>query len=171
MASYNRIILMGNLTRDPQMSYLPSQTAVVEFGLAVNHRWRSQDGQQREKVCFIDCQCFGKQAETLHQYVVKGNPILIEGRLDFDTWEGKDGTKRSKHRVFVERFQFLGGGQQRAPGAGQAPAQPRAAAAPAPHPAAAAPQPSAPAPREEYVSEPPPPDNFDEPPAGENIPF
>jgi single-strand DNA-binding protein len=170
MASYNKIILVGNLTRDPQMSYLPSQTAVVEFGLAVNHRWRSQDGQQREKVCFIDCQCFGKQAETLHQYVVKGNPILIEGRLDFDTWEGKDGTKRSKHRVFVERFQFLGGGQQRAPG--QVP-QPRAAAAPAPAPvpSAAAPQPSAPAPREDYVPEPPPPDNFDEPPVGENIPF
>lgn len=168
MASYNRIILIGNLTRDPQMSYLPSQTAVVEFGLAVNHRWRSQDGQQREQVCFIDCRCYGKSAETIHQYVVKGNPILVEGRLDFDMWEGKDGTKRSKHRVFVEKFQFLGGGQQRAPG--QAPAQPRAAAAPAPH-AAAAPQPSAPAPREDYPSEPPPPDNFDEPPVGENIPF
>ncbi len=178
MASYNKIILVGNLTRDPQMSYLPSQTPVVEFGLAVNHRWRGQDGQQREQVCFIDCRCFGKQAETLHQYMSKGRCILIEGRLDFDTWEGKDGTKRSKHRVFVERFQFLDSGQQRAAGQGQG--QPRAAAAPAPVPlpaaAAPAPQPSAPppaapAPHEEYAPEPPPPDNFDEPPVGENIPF
>ena len=171
MASYNKIILVGNLTRDPQMSYLPNQTPVVEFGLAVNHRWRGQDGQQREQVCFIDCRCFGKPAETLNQYVSKGRCILVEGRLDFDMWEGKDGTKRSKHRVFVERFQFLDGGQQRA--AGQGAPQPRAAAAPAPQASAPAPQPSAPAPapREDYVPEPPPPDNFDEPPVGENIPF
>jgi single-strand DNA-binding protein len=161
MASYNKIILVGNLTRDPQMSYLPSQTAVVDFGLAVNHRWRSQDGQQREKVCFIDCQCFGKQAETLNQYTSKGRCILVEGRLDFDMWEGKDGTKRSKHRVFVERFQFLDMGQ-RAQGA--APGQPRPAAAPAPAPASRAPQMEEPA-------EPPPPDIDEPPPQGENIPF
>ena len=110
MANYNRVILMGNLTRDPEMSYLPSQTAVVEIGLAVNRRWKSQDGQQREETCFIDCRAYGRQAETLNQYMSKGRPILIEGRLQFDQWEGKDGTRRSKHRVVIDNFQFLGGG-------------------------------------------------------------
>ncbi len=108
MANYNKVILVGNLTRDPQMSYLPSQTPVVEIGLAVNRRWRGQDGQQREETCFVDCRAYGKQAETLNQYMRKGQPILIEGRLQLDTWEGKDGQKRSKHRVVIERFQFLG---------------------------------------------------------------
>ena len=110
MANYNRVILMGNLTRDPEMSYLPSQTAVVEIGLAVNRRWKSQDGQQREETCFIDCRAYGRQTETLNQYMSKGRPILIEGRLQFDQWEGKDGTRRSKHRVVIDNFQFLGGG-------------------------------------------------------------
>ncbi len=115
MASYNKVILIGNLTRDPQMSYLPSQTPVVEFGLAVSRKWRASDGQMREDTCFIDCRSMGKQAETINQYFNKGKPILVEGRLQFDQWEGKDGTKRSKHRVFVERFSFVGsptGGQQ-----------------------------------------------------------
>ncbi len=110
MANYNRVILAGNLTRDPQLSYLPSQTPVVEFGIAVNRRWRSQDGQPREETMFIDCRCFGRQAEVFNQYMTKGRPVLIEGRLDLDTWEGKDGQRRSKHRVFVQNFQFLGGG-------------------------------------------------------------
>ncbi len=125
MANYNKVILVGNLTRDPQMSYLPSQTPVVELGLAVNRRWKSQDNQNREETCFIDCRAYGRQAETINQYVKKGQQILLEGRLTFDQWEGKDGTKRSKHRVTVERFQFLGGGR----GAG-APAQQPPAAAP-----------------------------------------
>ncbi|MDY6914644.1 MAG: single-stranded DNA-binding protein, partial [Planctomycetota bacterium] len=112
MANYNKVILVGNLTRDPQMSYLPSQTPVVEFGLAVNRRWRGQDGQQKEETCFVDCRCYGRQAETLNQYMAKGRPLLVEGRLQFDTWEDKDGSRHSKHRVIVERFQFLGGGQQ-----------------------------------------------------------
>jgi single-strand DNA-binding protein len=110
MANYNKVILLGNLTRDPQMSYLPSQTPVVEFGLAVNRKWRGTNGEQREETCFIDCRCYGKQAETFNQYMSKGKPVLIEGRLQLDTWEGKDGTRRSKHRIFVERFQFVGGG-------------------------------------------------------------
>jgi len=108
MANYNKVILVGNLTRDPQLSYLPSQMAVVEFGLAVNRRWKSQDNQQREDTCFIDCRAYGKQAETINQHLAKGRPVLVEGRLQYDTWEGKDGVKRSKHRVVVERFQFLG---------------------------------------------------------------
>jgi single-strand DNA-binding protein len=126
MANYNKVILLGNLTRDPQMSYLPSQTPVVEFGLAVNRKWRGTNGEQREETCFIDCRCYGKQAEVFNQYMAKGRAVLIEGRLQLDTWEGKDGTRRSKHRVFVERFQFIGGGggqgQQGAP-ARQAPAR------------------------------------------------
>ena len=146
MANYNKVILVGNLTRDPQLSYLPNQTPVVEFGLAVNRRWRGQDGQQREEVCFIDCRAYGKQAETIHQYLAKGKSVLLEGRLHFDTWEGKDGTKRSKHRVVVERFQFLG-----APG-------PARAAAPPPPPAAEPGEPAEPvAPPEE--------------PPGDEIPF
>ncbi len=110
MANYNKVILVGNLTRDPQMSYLPSQTPVVELGLAVNRRWRSKEGEQREETCFIDCTAFGRQAETLNQYMRKGNPILIEGRLQLDRWESQDGQKHSKHRVIVENFQFLGQG-------------------------------------------------------------
>jgi single-strand DNA-binding protein len=131
MANYNRVILIGNLTRDPQMSYLPSQTAVVDFGLAVNRRWKGKDGQQSEETCFVDCRCFGKSAETLNQYVKKGAPILVEGRLHFDQWDGKDGTKHSKHRVVVENFQFIGGKpqgsapiQESAPGAAKPPITP-----------------------------------------------
>ncbi len=132
MANYNKIILVGNLTRDPQLSYLPSQTPVCEFGLAVNRRWRGQNGEQREETCFIDCRLYGKQAETFNQYMAKGRPVLIEGRLQFDTWEGQDGSKRSKHRVNVQSFQFLGGrgqGQGQGPQREQ-PAQSSAQAAP-----------------------------------------
>jgi single-strand DNA-binding protein len=107
MANYNKVILMGNLTRDPQLSYLPSQTPVVEIGLAVNRRWRDQQGQQREDTCFIDCRCYGRQAEIINQYMRKGRPLLIEGRLELDQWEAQDGSKRSKHRVFIERFSFV----------------------------------------------------------------
>lgn len=107
MANYNKIILVGNLTRDPQLSYLPSQTPVVEFGLAVNHKWKDQSGQQREDVCFIDCRAYGKPAEILNQYTAKGRQLLVEGRLQLDQWTDKDGGKRSRHRVFVEGFQFL----------------------------------------------------------------
>ncbi|MBS3733502.1 MAG: single-stranded DNA-binding protein [Phycisphaerae bacterium] len=110
MANYNKVLLIGNLTRDPQLTYLPSQTPVTEIGLAVNRRWRGQDGEQREETCFVDCKAFGRQAEVLNQYMSKGRPLFIEGRLQLDTWEGKDGQKRSKHRVVIERFQFLGGG-------------------------------------------------------------
>lgn len=112
VASYNKIILMGNLTRSPEMKYLPSGTAVAEFGLAVNRKWKDKDGQQKEEVCFVDCSVFSKQAETLKQYMTKGRPILIEGRLQQDTWQDKNGQNRSKHKVVIERFQFLGDGQE-----------------------------------------------------------
>jgi single-strand DNA-binding protein len=110
MANFNKVLLIGNLTRDPQLSYLPSQTAVVDFGLAVNRRWTGKDGQARESTCFIDCRAFAGQAETINKYLTKGRPVFIEGRLEYDTWTAQDGTKRSKHRVTVESFQFLGAG-------------------------------------------------------------
>ena len=165
MASYNKVILMGNLTRDPQLSYLPSQTAVVDFGLAVNRRWRGTDGQQREEVCFVDCRAYGKPAETINQYMNKGKPILVEGRLVLDSWEGKDGTKRSKHRISVERFQFVGaaGGAGSAPGGAQ-----RAPARPAQQPMAQQPQ-AHQAPADEAADVAPPPYEEDAP--GEEIPF
>jgi len=106
MASYNRIIMMGNLTRDPQLTYLPSQTPVVEFGLASNRKWRAKDGTDRDETCFIDCRAYGKPAETISKYCKKGRSLLVEGRLTLDQWESPDGQKHSKHRIFVENFTF-----------------------------------------------------------------
>lgn len=118
MASLNKVLLIGNLTRDPQLSYTPNQTAVVDFGLATNRRWTGQDGTQREETCFVDCRAFGRQAENINKYLSKGRLVFIEGRLTFDSWTAQDGTKRSRHRVTVVNFQFLPGSG--APGAGQA---------------------------------------------------
>src|SRR5215207_7480286 len=111
MASYNKVILMGNLTRDPQMRYIPStNTPVVDFGIAVNRRFKGGNGEDREEVTFIDCSAFAKTAELINQYFTKGKPIFIEGRLKFDSWEDKQGGgKRSKLTVVVENFQFVGG--------------------------------------------------------------
>jgi len=109
MASFNRVLLLGNLTRDPQLKYLPSQMAVVEFGVACNRKFRTAAGEDREEVTFVDVSAFGKQAEVLNQYMTKGKPIFIEGRLKFDSWEDKQGGgKRSKLTVVVENFQFIG---------------------------------------------------------------
>src|SRR5207244_12643299 len=96
MANFNKVILAGNLTRDPQLTYLPNNTPVAEFGLAINRKWKAPDGQMKEDVCFVDCRAFGRQAETLNQYMKKGRPLLVEGRLRYEQWEGKDGQKRSK---------------------------------------------------------------------------
>jgi single-strand DNA-binding protein len=113
MASFNQVILLGNLTRDPQLRYLPSQTAVVDFGLATNRRWKTPTGEDREEVCFVDCSAFARQAEVINQYCRKGNPLFIQGRLKFDQWEDKQGGgKRSKLSVVVESFQLLGGRPQ-----------------------------------------------------------
>lgn len=133
MANFNKVILAGNLTRDPQVSMLPSNTPVCEFGLAINRKWRDQGGQAREEVCFVDCRAFGKTAENIGQYLAKGKPLLVEGRLKFDSWEARDGSgKRSKLYVVIDTFQFLnasnggqghgnggGGGQQQRPPQGQ----------------------------------------------------
>jgi len=119
MASFNKILLMGNLTRDPQLSYTPSQTAVVDFGLATNRKWKAQDGSDRDETCFVDCRAFGKMAENINKFFKKGRPIFVEGRLSFDQWTGQDGVKRSKHRVTVENFTFLPGAGGAAADAGQ----------------------------------------------------
>jgi single-strand DNA-binding protein len=109
MASFNRVILMGNLTRDPQLKYLPSQTAVAEFGLAMSRKFKTASGEDREEVCFVDCAAFAKTGELINQYFQKGKPIMIEGRLKYDSWEDKQGGgKRSKLSVVIESFQFVG---------------------------------------------------------------
>ena len=132
MASFNRVIMLGNLTRDPQLKYLPSQTAVCEFGLASNRKFKGANGEDREEVCFVDCAAFGKAAEILNQYCQKGKSLLIEGRLKYDSWEDKQGGgKRSKLSIVIENFQFVGGrdggggassGPDQADGSSEAPA-------------------------------------------------
>ena len=109
MPNYNKVIMAGHLTRDPQLSTLPSNTTVCEFGLASSRKFKKQDGNSGEEVCFVDCRVFGKQAETFNQYMNKGKPVLVEGRLKYDSWEAKDGGKRSKLYIVVDSFQFLGG--------------------------------------------------------------
>ncbi len=111
MPNLNKVMLMGNLTRDPQLSYLPSQTAVCEISIAINRRWMGQDGQQKEEVTFVECSMFGKRGEVLAKYLKKGQPIFVEGRLKLDQWEAQDGTKRSKLRVVLENFEFIAGRQ------------------------------------------------------------
>ncbi len=109
MPDYNKVIMIGRLTRDPELSYTPNQTPVIDFAMATNHRWTGQDGSAREEVCFFDCRAFGKRAEILNQYISKGRALFIEGRLSFEQWEAQDGSKRNKHRVIIRNFQFLGG--------------------------------------------------------------
>ena len=114
MANLNKVMLIGNLTRDPVIKYLPSGTPVTEFGLATNRRYRDQQsGENREITTFVDCKCMGRGAEVFQQYMGKGRQVFIEGRLEFRSWEAKDGSgRRSKLDVFVENFQFLDGGRQ-----------------------------------------------------------
>ncbi|MFQ5590531.1 MAG: single-stranded DNA-binding protein [Phycisphaerae bacterium] len=111
MASYNRIVLLGNLTRDPQLSYTPNNTAVCKFGIATNRKWRDRDGNMREDACFVDCTVFGRAGETFNQYMSKGRAVLVEGRLELSQWTTPEGEKRSRHGVVVENFTFLGGGR------------------------------------------------------------
>ena len=124
MANLNRVFLMGNLTRDPELRYLPSNTAVANIGVAVNRRWRNQQGEQQEETTFVDCESFGRQAEVINQYLRKGRPIFIEGRLKLDQWQDKDGGNRSKIKVLVERFEFIDSKTDSAGGSGGASRQP-----------------------------------------------
>lgn len=110
--SFNKVLLMGNLTRDVEIRHTPSNTAVGNFGIAVNRRYKTQSGEQREEVTFVDCEAWGRTAEVMAQYLVKGRPVFIEGRLKLDQWEDKGGGgKRSKLSVVVENFQFVDSGQ------------------------------------------------------------
>jgi single-strand DNA-binding protein len=109
MANLNKVMLIGNLTRDPQMKTLPSNTAIADFGLAVSRRFKTAAGEDREETCFLDCTAFGKQAQVIGEYCKKGKSLFVEGRLKFDSWDDKQGFgRRSKVSVVVENFQFLG---------------------------------------------------------------
>ncbi len=109
MASYNKVLLMGNLTRDIELKHIAGNQAVAEIGLAVNRRYRTKEGEDREETTFVDCEAWGRTAEVMKQYLSKGRPVFVEGRLKLDQWTDKDGQKRSKLRVVVENFQFIGG--------------------------------------------------------------
>ena len=109
MANLNRVFLIGNLTRDPELRYIPSGTAVANFGLATNRIYTTQDGERKEEVCFVEIVAWSKTAENCANYLSKGSPLFVEGRLQFDSWETDDGQKRSKLKVVADRIQFLGG--------------------------------------------------------------
>lgn len=112
MASFNKVMLMGNLTRDVEIRHTSGNTAVGKFGIAVNRKFKTQSGEQREEVTFVDCEAWGRTAEVMAQYLNRGSPVFIEGRLKLDQWEDKNGGgKRSKHLVVVENFQFINSGQ------------------------------------------------------------
>ncbi len=108
MATLNRVYLLGNLTRDPELRYTPSGTAVTSFGLAVNRRYRHGE-EWKEETCFVDVTVFGRQAENVSEYLSKGRQALVEGRLTWRSWETEEGTRRSKHEVVAQNVQFIGG--------------------------------------------------------------
>ncbi|MGB0416330.1 MAG: single-stranded DNA-binding protein [Coraliomargarita sp.] len=118
MASFNKVILIGNLTRDPEMRVTPNGHTICKLGLAVSRAYSTRDGERREETTFVDIDAFGKQAEVISKYMRKGRPIMVEGRLKLDQWESNDGQKRSKLGVVLENFQFLGGRDDNAGGGG-----------------------------------------------------
>jgi single-strand DNA-binding protein len=121
--NYNKVLLMGRLTRDVELKYTQGGQAVANIGLAVSRFYRTQEGENREETTFVDCEAWGRTAETMSKYLAKGRPVFIEGRLKLDQWEDQQGNKRSKLRVVVDGFQFIdsreggggggGGGRQR----------------------------------------------------------
>ena len=140
MASFNKVILAGNLTRDPELRYTPKGTAVAKIGLAVNRTWTGEDGVKKEEVNFIDVEAWGRQGEVIAQYMKKGRPLLVEGRLKLDSWEDKNTKQKvSKLKVVLESFSFIdsnrgdGGGASEVPSAPR-PARPATAPAPAAEP-------------------------------------
>jgi single-strand DNA-binding protein len=162
MASYNRVILMGNLTRDPELRYIASGTAVTDIGLAVNEKWKNANGEWVEEVTFVDVTLWARNAEVASEYLTKGSPVLIEGRLRLDKWQDKDsGQNRSRLKVVCDRMQMVGSRSQGGQGGGDAGG---------PRPAARQSAPSAysqPAPPDDYQDAPP----AGEPPPGDDIPF
>lgn len=130
MPNLNKVMLMGNLTRDPEVKYTPKGTAIADFAIATNRSFTSDSGEKREEVTFVDCEAFGRVAEIINEYCKKGRPIFIEGRLKLDTWDDKQtGAKRSKMKVIVENMQLLGsrdgGGQGGGGGGGDYESAPR----------------------------------------------
>jgi single-strand DNA-binding protein len=138
MASFNKVILMGNLTRDPELKQAPSGSKVADLGLAVSETWRDKNGQPREVTCFVDVVVWDRLAELCQQYLAKGRPVLVEGRLQMDEWKTPQGEKRSKLRVRADNVKFLGSPQKRDD---SAPGAPHAAPAARPSAPAAEPQP------------------------------
>jgi single-strand DNA-binding protein len=130
MASYNRVILIGNLTRDIELRYLQSGMAVTDIGLAVNEKYKNSNGEWIEEVTFVDVTVWGRTAEVMSEYLGKGSPVFIEGRLKLDSWE-KDGQKRSKLKVICEKMQLIGAKGQGGQGGGEGGA-PRSAGRPSP---------------------------------------
>lgn len=110
MANFNKVYLIGNLTRDPELRVTPKGTAICQFGLAVNRQYKDESGATRDETTFVDIEAWGRQGETISKYCTKGRPLFVEGRLKFDQWEDKaSGQKRSRLKVVLEGFQFLGG--------------------------------------------------------------
>lgn len=118
MPNLNKVMLMGNLTRDPEIKYTPKGTAIANFGMAINRNYSTEGGEKREEVTFVDIEAFGRTAEIIGEYFKKGRPIYVEGRLKLDTWDDKQtGVKKSKLRVVADSFEFLGS-REGGPGGG-----------------------------------------------------
>jgi single-strand DNA-binding protein len=154
MASFNKVILMGNVTRDPELRYTPKGMAIAKIGLAVNRSWRNEAGETKEEVTFVDIDAFGRQAETIGQYIKKGSPLFVEGRLRLDQWDDKQtGQKRSRLGIVLENFQFIGAPRTDG-GSPDAPRRNSSAPAAAPSSATSAPpvaEPDGPPPEEDDV--------------------
>jgi single-strand DNA-binding protein len=149
MANLNKVMLIGNLTRDPELRVTPKGTAICQFSLAVNRKFRDESGADREEVTYVDIEAWGKSGENIAKYCTKGRPLFVEGRLRLDQWEDKTTKeKRSRMKVVCDNFQFLGSGRAEggAPGAGGEGGEAPRYAAPAPRPGA--PKPAAPAAQE-----------------------
>lgn len=132
MANLNIWHGIGNLTRDPELRVTPKGTAICQFSLAINRKWRDEGGQDREEVVYVDCEAWAKAGETISKYCTKGRPLYVQGRLKLDQWEDKTTKeKRSRIKVVVEQFQFLGDGQRQDAPAKSSPPAPKPAAAPA----------------------------------------
>ncbi len=107
MSNYNKVLLMGRLTRDIELRHTPSNQPVANIGLAVNHHYTTREGEKKEDTAFVDCEAWGRQAEVMSQYLSKGRPVFVEGRLKLDQWQDKEGGNRSKLKVVIENFQFI----------------------------------------------------------------
>src|ERR1044072_92756 len=140
MASYNKVLLLGNLTRDPEVRYTPKGTAVTDLGLAVNRTYTADNGEKREEVTFVDVTFWGRTAEVAGEYLKKGRPVFVEGRLQLDSWDDKQsGQKRTKLKVIGETMQMLGAPRGGGSGGGDEENSPRSGSRPAPPSKAAAP--------------------------------